>query len=327
MSANFSAHIGPWMNWTKGPIHGGTITLPLRDGTILVSFFALFVRLVGSHLWSIFCYLLHQWRSKQGNRDAFHHQHQALLRNSSSVTTTLWLWLKVGWAWRSETFHPMLRSLAFVAMAILHIAAFGIAGLFSSRIVVTDSSILVRTDLCGAWPRSSLFTASNFVDFNATPDVLREQEAYAINSRLDLTSSLAYVRNCYPVESYCENDEFIVGALNQTFNFNASCPFDESLCLSEGVEIDTGFIDSAIHLGINAKPGDRVLYRKSISCAVLNDSLYVTDHVGPDPDDAAYPYQRDIFFYYGADNQGHNFTASFDNYTLEGGYNYWYDLS
>lgn len=221
----------------------------------------------------------------------------------------------------------MLRSLAFVAMAILHITAFGIAGLFSSRIVIPDSSILVRSDLCGAWPRSNLFTASNFVNFNTTPEVLREQESYAINSRLDLTSSLAYVRDCYSVDSECENYEFIVGALNQTHDFNASCPFDESLCLSEGVKIDTGFLDSGIDLGINAKPGDRVLYRKSISCAVLDDSLYATDHVGPDPDNAAEPDRREIFFYYGPDTQGDNFTASFDNNTLEGGYNYWYDLS
>ena len=220
----------------------------------------------------------------------------------------------------------MLRSLAFVAMAILHMAAFGIAGLFSSRIVVTDSSVLVRSDVCGAWSISDLFTESNFNNFSESPDVLREKESYAINSRLGLTSSLAYARNCYPLESFCEDSEYIVGALNQTYNFNASCPFDESLCLSEGVEIDTGFIDSAIHLGINAKPGDRVLYRKSISCAVLNDSLHVTDYVGPDPNNTAYPYEKEIFFYYGPDTQGNNFTASFNNYTYDGGYNYWYDL-
>ena len=68
----------------------------------------------------------------------------------------------------------------------------------------------------------------------------------------------------------CVDYEFIVGALNQDPDFNASCPFDKPLCLTEGVKIDTGFIDSAIDLGINAKPWDRVLYRKSISCAILN---------------------------------------------------------
>ncbi len=318
------------MNWTKGPIYGGTITLATRDGAILVSFFALFVRLVGSHVWSIFCYLLHQRRSKQVNRDAFHHQHQALLRNSSSVTTTLWLWLKVGWAWRSETLHPMLRSLAFVAIAILQIAAFGIAGLFSSRISITDASVLVRSDVCGAWPRSDQFAPSNLVNSTNTTSavILREQESYAINSRLDLKSSLAYVQRCYPDPSDCGNSEFIVGALNQTLNWNASCPFDESLCKTEAVKIDTGFIDSAVDLGINAKPGDRVLYRKTISCAVLKaDSPYFASEVGPDPDDAAYPDRRLIIFNYGPDKKGHNYTTRFSNYTLDGTYDYWYDLA
>ena len=329
MASNVTTHTGPWMNWTKGPIYGGTITLALRDGSILVSFFALFVRLVGSHLWSIFCYLLHQWRSKPGNRDAFHHQHQAILRNSSSVTTTLWLWLKVGWAWRSETFHPMLRSLAFVAIAILHIAAFGIAGLFSSRIVITDSSVLVRSNVCGAWPQSDQFAHSNYINFtNTTPAVLREQESYAINSRLDLTSSLAYVQECYPDASDCENYEFIVGALNQTVKWNASCPFDESLCLTDAIEIDTGYIDSAIDLGINAKPGDRVLYRKTISCAVLSsDSPYNTSEVGPMPNNPAYPDDDEMQFYYGPDNQGDNYTYRSSNYSSDGLYDYWYDLS
>ena len=220
----------------------------------------------------------------------------------------------------------MLRSLAFVALAILHMAAFGIAGLFSSRIVVTDSSVLVRSDICGAWPLPDQFSKSNFVQFNNTPDVLRERQSYAINSRLDLTSSLAYVRDCYFYDQPCVDYEFVVGALNQDPNLNASCPFDESLCLAGGVEIDTGFLDSAIDLGINAKPGDRVLYRKSISCAVLNtDPDYVATTVGPNPDNAAEPDRLEIFFYYGPDVEGDNFTASFDNYTLEG-YNYWYDL-
>ena len=327
MASNVNVHTGPWINWTKGPIYGGTITLTLRDASILVSFFALFVRLVGSHLWSIFCYLLHQWRSKQRNRDAFHHQHQALLRNSSSAATTLWLWLKVGWAWRSETFHPMLHSLAFVAIGILYIAAFGIAGLFSSRLVITDRSVLVRSDVCGPWSLSDQFTASNFNNFNATPAVLQEQESYAINSRQDLTNSLAYVQDCYPVAGPdCEN--YIVGALNQIINWNASCPFDESLCLTDAIEIDTGYIDSAIDLGINAKPADRVLYRKTISCAVLSsDSPYFGSEVGPMPNNTAYPDDNMTYFYYGPDNQGDNYTYSSSNYSTDGLYDYWYDMS
>ena len=328
MTSTVTVHTGPWRNWTKGPIYGGTITLTLRDGSILISFFALFVRLVGSHLWSIFCYLLHQWRSKQGNRDAFHHQHQALLRNSSSAATTLWLWLKVGWAWRSETLHPMLHSLAFVVMGMLYVAAFGIAGLFSSRIVMTDQSVLVRSNVCGSWPLSDQLAKSNFNNFSSPPAVLQEEESYAINTRYDITECLAYVQDCYPVaDPGCEG--YIVAALNQTINKNASCPFDDSLCLTEAIEIDTGYLDSAIDLGINAKPEDRVWYRKVISCAVLStDSSFATSEVGPDPDNAAvYPDSDNMYFWYGPDMQGDNFTISFSNYTTNGAFDYWYDLT
>ena len=43
MSSTITVYEGPWMNWTKGPIRGGTITVSLRDAGILVAFFALFV--------------------------------------------------------------------------------------------------------------------------------------------------------------------------------------------------------------------------------------------------------------------------------------------
>ena len=221
----------------------------------------------------------------------------------------------------------MLHSLAFVAMGILYIAAFGIAGLFSSRIVITDHSVLVRSDVCGDWPLSDQFARFNFNNFSSPPAVLQEQESYAIDTRQYLTDSLAYVQECYPVPSPdCEG--YIVGALNQTINMNASCPFDDSLCLTEAIAIDTGHLDSAIDLGINAKPEDRVWYRKFISCAVLStDSSYFASKVGPDLDNSAYPDDDEMYFYYGPDTQNHSYTASFSNYTLNGLYDYWYDLA
>ena len=328
MSSDLAVYTGPWVNWTKGSIRGGTLTLGLRDGSILVAFFALFVRLVGSHLWSIFCYVIHQLRSKQGNRDAFHHQHQTILRNASSVTTTLWLWLKVGWAWRSEPIHPFWRSLALVAISTLHIGAFVIAGLLASRGVITDSTVLLRSSYCGSWPIDDQFILSNFNNFNnKTPAVLQEEEAFAIEARRELEDSLAYVWDCYPVPGP-DCARFISGALYQDISRNASCPFDKPLCLTDAVYIETDFIDSAVDLGINAKLEDRVWFRKSISCAVLSsDSVYTSSEVGPNSINAAFPDQNETFFYYGPSFRGHNFTASFSNYTYNGAYNYWYDLS
>lgn len=53
-----SVQTGAWINHTKGRVLGATITLDAERSVLLIAFFALFVRLVGSHLWSIICYLV-----------------------------------------------------------------------------------------------------------------------------------------------------------------------------------------------------------------------------------------------------------------------------
>ena len=315
------------MNWTKGPLRGGTVTVSLRDAGILVAFFALFIRLVGSHLWSIFCYAIHQWRSRRGDRDALHHQQQALLRNSSSVTSTLWLWLKVTWAWRSKTTHPFWRSLLLIAAAILQIIAFGIIGIFNSRITVLNNEVLLRSPYCGSWPLPLQSMTTNAIDdANKTANVLQAQTAYDINTRRELKGSLGYAQSCYSEPSpLCQ--KYIVESLPQTtINFNASCPFDEALCLTQAIQTDTGFIDSAVHLGINARAEDRVLYRRTTSCAVLSTDGYV--ETIPGEYEAAYPYDHTTGFFYGPNYlDGEAYTESFSNYTYDGRYQFWYDLT
>lgn len=72
---------------------------------------------------------------------------------------------------------------------------------------------------------------------------------------------------------------------------------------------------------------DRVLYRKTTSCAILSTNGYSYSNVSADPRDAAYPYVNMTYFTYGPDilEKGHNYTAKFDNYTDDAIYDY--DLS
>ena len=328
MSSDIYVHTGPWINWTKGPIYGRTITMSLLDGPVLVAFFALFVRLVGSHLWSIFCYAVHQWRSKRGERDAFHHQQQALLRNSSSVTSTLWLWLEVGWAWRSKKVRPCWRSLALVTAAILQIVAFAIAGIFSSLITSSmDQDALLLSPNCGSWPVDLQFLSTTTENFtNESTQTLERESAYKLNARREMAQSLAYAQSCYLDPSpFCQ--EYIVAHLPQVAIDNSSnCPFDETLCLTQAVYIDTGLIDSALDLGINARKEDRVQYRRTTTCAVLDSNLLMNWTVGAEANSAAYPYENISYYYYGPDVNGYDYTNSFSNYTWEGKYSFWYDL-
>ena len=143
MLSDVDVYVGSWIDYTKGPILGATLTLTYRDGAFMVAFLALFVRMAGSHLCGIFCYITHQWRSNRRSYDVLHHQQQAKLRKSSSVSNALWLWLKIGWSWRSNTRYSFWRSLILISAAIVHIATFGITGVFSSHVKKTSTNALV----------------------------------------------------------------------------------------------------------------------------------------------------------------------------------------
>ena len=175
-------------------------------------------------------------------RDALHHQQQALLRNSHSVANTLWQWWTIGWAWRSKAKNSVMRSLALITVAIIQIALFLCAGIFSSKLVLTDHAALSSSKNCGSWPLQYVYRDNR----NETPSALREQNMYSVNARRQMTDALNYVEECYYPDSDCT--EYIKASLNvndgYTVDWNASCPFDEALCITQAVHIDTGMSEA-----------------------------------------------------------------------------------
>jgi hypothetical protein len=87
--ADSSIYTGVWVNWSKGAIAGATLTTSASHGKYLLAFLALFVGMVGSHMWGITCFCLHQFMSKNEPRDGLHHQLRLLLRSSQTVQGTL----------------------------------------------------------------------------------------------------------------------------------------------------------------------------------------------------------------------------------------------
>ena len=43
MSSGTAIHVGFWTNWEKGEVLGSTLTLPSRNGAILVAALAIFI--------------------------------------------------------------------------------------------------------------------------------------------------------------------------------------------------------------------------------------------------------------------------------------------
>ena len=62
---------------------------------------------------------------------------------------------------------------------------------------------------------------------------------------------------------------------NWSSSLQAFCPFGKVPCnITHSLVLDSGMVDSHIHLGINARPEDRVAFRKSLTCSVIKQADY-----------------------------------------------------
>jgi hypothetical protein len=246
--ASTNLYTGFWIDWDRGLIRGATLTTSSQSGFYLVAFLTLFVRTVGGHFWSILCYVVHQLRCGNADRDALHYQSQALLRNSQSASAYLWSVMKLSWGWKGKARHAFGRTLALVLIATTQIVAFALAAFFSSRIASSDRPVLLSNkDSCGYFGND----VSN-IDF-------------MVSSRRTAEWALNYARECYidGVDSSLCNT-----FTTQKFGLgmrNVPCPFqDPSICFEtqEGaLQLDTGFLNSAEHFGINSRREHSFDYR------------------------------------------------------------------
>ena len=116
MSSNQTIYVGVWTNWSKGAISGSTLTLPVRDGSILIALLALFIQIAGTQSWSIFCFIAHQLRTSKNAKDGLYHQQQATLRNNSSDIATVWRLASISLAWRSHGIRSTRKSFVLVLL-------------------------------------------------------------------------------------------------------------------------------------------------------------------------------------------------------------------
>lgn len=247
--ASTNIYTGFWIDWDRGLIHGSTLTTTSESGFYLVAFLTLFVRVVGAHFWSILCYIIHQWRCGKVDRDALHYQSQVLLRNSQSTSSYFWSLIRISWAWKGKTRNPLRRTLPLLLIAIIQMVAFALAAFFSSRIASNDRPVLVSNeDGCGYYGNN----VSN-IDF-------------MVSSRRTAEWALNYARECYVdgIDSSLCNT-FVTQKFGLEMK-SVPCPFqDPSVCsqTDEGAfQIDTGFMNSAEHFGINSRREYALDYRK-----------------------------------------------------------------
>jgi hypothetical protein len=251
----------------QGQVTGATLTLSSNNGSLLIAFLALFVAWSGSQLWTLICYILHQRRSTSDPQDALHHQQQVLLRLGLSNIEFLWRLLKTTRAWKKhEPLRLVRRQWPLISFGVIHCAVIFIASIFISQLADAKGEVLLRSSECGFVDMKVLQRAQE--NLTALPGV----DAFYVTAKWFYGMAKEYSRKCYTQTALLGSpgcNEFIRPTIDSSVRFSEPCPFQDVMCETPAITIDTGFIDSHQHLGVNTPPADRVQLRKTLSCAVI----------------------------------------------------------
>src|SRR5690348_12594028 len=98
--SSMPVYLGRWQDNSRPGILGDTVTLEVRWGVYLIAALSTFVGLVGTALWSIVAFSIHQCRAKPDNDNAVFFQQQIIYRNQGTPLGALLDLVGVCWAWR-----------------------------------------------------------------------------------------------------------------------------------------------------------------------------------------------------------------------------------
>ncbi|KAF2800536.1 hypothetical protein K505DRAFT_400844 [Melanomma pulvis-pyrius CBS 109.77] len=263
-------YLGVWVNWSRGRILGSTLTVTEKNGALLVAFVALFITFVGSSLWRIGCFAFHHGYSAAGPQDGIYHHRQAVLKNSDNATAGLISWYELLKAWRKVGHRPYRRLLPVTLFTVLLAVSFTAASLLSSRIAsAMGQEVLIRGN-CGVNILGHYIAGQD-----KNPAVETNPEFFTVllpflSQRLISFSN--YALSCYSNNNNTRGcNTFSKPRLPFSSNSNASCPFSGEMCRrSDGnLLLDTGYLNSHFDFGMNARPEERFLYRRTTHCAPL----------------------------------------------------------
>ena len=271
------------MNWSKHPLSIATFTSTHFAGAVFVSFLTAFITLTGAFCWCIVCYIIHQYRSTQKDKDGHFHQTQATIRNSAQDTNTLVELFKLGYSWRSKSEKNFKRIARLSLIAIVHFALFHAAAILSSAIYSTTDEVLIRSDYCKMFGVGSSGTPQN--------------NAWNMAERATARWALDWSRTCWNLENEKTTECSILAKPNflgqQEIYYNQPCPFSPEMCLDSdagAITIDSGLVNTNKDLGLNSRKGNAINYQRITTCAPLQTQQFSWTEPGY--------YDGDIMMYY-----------------------------
>lgn len=143
-----------------------------------------------------------------------------------------------------------------------------------------------------------LISSSKCGVFGAPPNVdAKYSDFLGYLSRLTAAST-SYAQQCYEDNTAAQECSlYVKEKIPQIISTNASCPFpgkDKICSQAQNLRIDTGIVDSHVHLGMNAATKDRFTYRNILECAPLRTDGY--KKIVPSSDNSTSGDQEYLFY-------------------------------
>jgi len=277
MSSNAQVYAGKWTNWDDGTIK---ITLSVFSGKILLVAIALFITICGMQSWAVCRLLLHQMYSRgeswqtYGPDELDDEDIHFVLRNYTAFGTLLKVpklalqRLRSPKRPDSPRRPPVFWMVLILLIALINLAGWPVAALFSALVAGTDSHVLITSPDCG------IYLVTEFDD-----ETLREAVGFTSIWRNKTAIADQYVQQCYGAalssNSLCHS--FVQQELKWVATTNVSCPFGGDICLGgelPAFEMDTGLLSSHEMFGLNTAPEERVMYRRKTTCSPLVTAGY-----------------------------------------------------
>ncbi|KAI0438894.1 hypothetical protein F4803DRAFT_554594 [Xylaria telfairii] len=160
-------------------------------------------------------------------------------------------------------------------VALLCIVSFTIAGGYSSRVsTAIGDEVIIKSANCGYRNRtlSPLQTPAANVYYGDR-----------------MTNAASYATQCYLNETntgISECNQLTTSRIVGKIDTRAACPFNNTICRekSTNLRIDSGFLNSHIHFGVNAPPDQRIALRNVFHCAPLVTEGYTSLYFNQNPD-------------------------------------------
>ena len=216
---------------------------------------------------------LHYAYSTNRPEDGLYHQRQAVLRNAADADAGLVSFINLAWAWRRDATRSFLRVFFLMMLSAVVFVGFLLAGGFSSVIsTAVGNEVLISGQNC-AILNSTAFQAM---------DPALTQLYYFPHVSKKIENAANYAQQCYSTNAsrILGCDAFVQKRLPTIVTANAPCPFNDTICVTpdQNLILDTGFLDSHEHWGINAPPSERFQFRRLVHCAPLKTEGYKTTY-------------------------------------------------